>query len=44
METRVRETVPDLLREFGYTAEAFAPAEEFLEEIPITFDERGVRR
>jgi FixJ family two-component response regulator len=26
----VRESLPDLLREFGFTAEAFASAEEFL--------------
>jgi FixJ family two-component response regulator len=28
----VRESLPDLLREFGYAVEAFASAEEFLEE------------
>ncbi len=27
----VRESLPDLLREFGYAAEAFSSAEEFLE-------------
>ena len=29
-DVSVRESLPDLLREFGYAAEAFASAEEFL--------------
>jgi FixJ family two-component response regulator len=33
----VRESLPDLLREFGFDAEAFSSAEEFLESSP---DER----
>jgi FixJ family two-component response regulator len=31
----VRESLPDLLRELGFTAEAFASAEEFLESEPV---------
>jgi FixJ family two-component response regulator len=31
----VRESLPDLLRELGFTAEAFSSAEQFLESDPI---------
>ncbi len=31
----VRESLPDMLREVGFTAEAFSSAEEFLESDPI---------
>jgi FixJ family two-component response regulator len=33
----VRESLPDLLREFGFAVQAFSSAEEFLASIPIIF-------